>query len=54
MCKQLVERHFGNNVRKEECEFTDDNSIYRFLEDDEGAALNSGIHTQCEARPGKS
>ncbi|XP_057314241.1 uncharacterized protein LOC130655492 isoform X1 [Hydractinia symbiolongicarpus] len=52
MCRQLVERHFGHSVKKESY-FKDDNSIYRFIEDDEGKALNAGIHTQCEPRPGK-
>ncbi|XP_057314242.1 uncharacterized protein LOC130655492 isoform X2 [Hydractinia symbiolongicarpus] len=50
MCRQLVERHFGHSVKKESY-FKDDNSIYRFIEDDEGKALNAGIHTQCEPRP---
>ena len=51
MCQQLVQRHFGHSI-KNETVFKDDNTIYRFIEDDQGNALNSGIHTQCESRPG--
>lgn len=53
MCKQLVDRHFGHNVKNDSEEFKDDNSIYRFIEDDESNALNAGIKTQCEPRPGR-
>jgi len=53
MCKQLVDRHFGQNVKKSDSEeFRDDNSIYQFIEDIEASALNAGIKTQCEPRPG--
>ena len=52
MCQQLVTRHFGHNVKNDTENFQDDNSIYRFIEDDESNALNSGVKTQCEPRPG--
>ncbi|XP_066914588.1 uncharacterized protein [Clytia hemisphaerica] len=54
MCQQLVERHFGHNVKRGESEeFKDDDSVYQFIEDVQANALNAGIKTQCEPRPGK-
>ena len=53
MCKQIVERHFGHAVKKgHQAEFKDDQTIYRFLEDDENNALNAGMSSLCEPRPG--
>ena len=53
MCQQLVERHFGHNVKRGESEeFKDDDSVYQFIEDVQANALNGGIKTQCEPRPG--
>ena len=51
MCKQVVEQQFGRAIKKGEKEFRDDNTIYRFLEDDESNALNSGVTSLCEPRP---
>ena len=52
MCSQLVERNFGHSLGKgQETLFKDDDSIYRFLEDDETSALNSGMSSVCEPRP---
>jgi len=52
MCQQLVERHFGHNVKRGESEeFKDDDSVYQFIEDVQANALNAGIKTQCEPRP---
>jgi len=51
MCKQLVEKHFGKSVKeKGQIEFRDDDTIYRFLEDDQSNALNSDINSDCEPR----
>ncbi|XP_065062483.1 uncharacterized protein LOC135689250 isoform X2 [Rhopilema esculentum] len=51
MCKQLVEKHFGKSVKeKGQIEFRDDDTIYRFLEDDQTNALNSDIVSDCEPR----
>lgn len=53
MCQQLVDRHFGHSVNKDTATgFKDDATIYRFIEDDEGTALNSNIHSACEPQPG--
>eukprot|EP00112_Aurelia_sp_Birch-Aquarium-sp1_P013372 Seg2837.2 transcript_id=Seg2837.2/GoldUCD/mRNA.D3Y31 product="DEP domain-containing mTOR-interacting protein" protein_id=Seg2837.2/GoldUCD/D3Y31 len=53
MCKQLVEKHFGKSVKnKGQLEFRDDETIYRFLEDDQTNALNSEINSDCEPRGG--
>ena len=53
MCKQLVEKHFGKSVKeKGQIEFRDDDTIYRFLEDDQTNALNSDIVSDCEPRDG--
>ena len=53
MCQQLVERNFGHSVQKDGNKgFKDDDTIYRFLEDDETRALNGDVRTQCEPRPG--
>jgi len=52
MCQQLVDRHFGHSVNKDTATgFKDDATIYRFIEDDEGTALNSNIHSACEPQP---
>ena len=54
MCKQLVEKHFGHSVKeKGQIEFRDDDTIYRFLEDDHNNALNSEVVSDCEPRSGK-
>ena len=55
MCKQLVEKRFGHAVKRknQEVEFRDDDTIYRFLEDDTSNALNAGISSDCEPRAGK-
>ena len=53
MCKQLVEKHFGKSVKeKGQIEFRDDETIYRFLEDDQTNALNSDMNSDCEPRKG--
>ena len=53
MGQNLVQRNFGHSLQKDgNTDFKDDGTIYRFLEDDEGRALNSTVHTQCEPRPG--
>ena len=53
MCKQIVGRHFGHAVKKgKQAEFKDDSTIYRFLEDDESNALNAGLSSLCDPRPG--
>ena len=55
MCKQLVEKHFGKSVKdKGQLEFRDDETIYRFLEDDQTNALNSEISSDCEPRGGET
>ncbi|XP_031549993.1 uncharacterized protein LOC116287451 [Actinia tenebrosa] len=53
MCQNLLERHFGHSIKKgdEEKGFTDDDTLYRFLEDDESNALNTGMGSLCEPRP---
>ena len=54
MCKQLIEKHFGKSVKdKGQIEFRDDDTIYRFLEDDQTNALNSEMNSDCEPRKGK-
>lgn len=51
MCKQLVEKHFGKSVKdKGQIEFRDDDTIYRFLDDDKSNALNSVSSSDCEPR----
>eukprot|EP00794_Sanderia_malayensis_P004765 gene4765-5392_t len=51
MCKQLVEKHFGHSVKdKGQIEFRDDDTIYRFLDDDQSNALNSEASSSCEPR----
>lgn len=53
MGQQLVERNFGHSAQKDGNKgFKDDDTIYRFLEDDESRALNGDVRTQCEPRPG--
>ena len=53
MCKHLVESHFTHTVKGKTLEFRDDNTLYRFLEDDETNALNANYTSDCEPRPGK-
>lgn len=52
MCQQLVDQNFGQSVKKGPDDFKDDNSIYQFIEDVQANALNAGIISQCEPRPG--
>ena len=52
MCQQLVDRNFGQSIKKGPEDFRDDNSIYQFIEDVQANALNAGIISQCEPRPG--
>ena len=52
MCQQLVDRNFGQSIKKGPEDFKDDNSIYQFIEDVQANALNAGIISQCEPRPG--
>lgn len=54
MLRELVERHFGHGIKRSDVSFQDDTSFYRFIEDDDSNALNSGVSTQCEPSPGKS
>ena len=51
-CQQLVDRNFCQSIKKGPEDFKDDNSIYQFIEDVQANALNSGIISQCEPRPG--
>jgi hypothetical protein len=53
MCQNLIEHHFVHPVKKgdEEKGFSDDDTLFRFLEDDESNALNSGVGSLCEPRP---
>ena len=52
MCQQLVDRNFGQSIKKGPEDFKDDNSIYQFIEDVQANALNAGIISQCEPRRG--
>lgn len=52
MCQQLVQRNFGQSVKKGPEDFKDDNSIYQFIEDVQANAMNAGIISQCEPRSG--
>ena len=52
MCQNLIDRYFVKKLKSgNDQQFTDDNSYYRFLEDDESNALNSGMESLCEPRP---
>jgi len=53
MCQNLLDRKFAYAVKKSEQEkqFADDDTLYRFLEDEESNALNSGMESLCEPRP---
>lgn len=51
MGQQLIDRHFGYNVKTDEI-FRDDQTYYRLMEDDETSALNSGSVSECEPQPG--
>ncbi|PVD23300.1 hypothetical protein C0Q70_16566 [Pomacea canaliculata] len=50
MGQQLIDRHFGYNVKTDEI-FRDDQTYYRLMEDDETSALNSGSVSECEPQP---
>ena len=52
MGQQLIDRHFGHNV-KNETVFEDGAVYYRLLEDDTSRALNAGEVSECEPRPGR-
>ncbi|XP_074642109.1 uncharacterized protein LOC141899601 [Tubulanus polymorphus] len=47
MGQQLIDRHFGHNVHKEEI-FQDSDVYYRLMEDDDSLALNSGSVSECK------
>lgn len=51
MGQQLINRHFGHEVKHHEV-FKDDDTYYRLIEDDETTALNSGDVSSCEPGPG--
>ncbi|KAK6188137.1 hypothetical protein SNE40_004387 [Patella caerulea] len=50
MGQELINKHFGNNVKNEET-FRDDNVYYRLLDDTDDNALNSGAMSECKPRP---
>ena len=52
MGNSLLEKHFSHSAKKDTTEFTDDDTLYRLLEDDESNALNADVSSDCEPRPG--
>lgn len=52
MGQELINQHFGHNLKSAE-EFEDSADVfYRLLQDDESSALNAGPLSECEPRPG--
>ncbi len=49
--QNLIDRHFGSQVKKEET-FKPDGTLYQLLEDSETNALNAGETSSCQPRPG--
>lgn len=52
MGQQLIDRHFGHNLKSEQV-FHDDDVYYRLMEDDNTSALNGGVITECEPQSGR-
>ena len=55
MGQSVLQKGFGHQLTGKtdgDVIFKDDNEFYRLLEDDPSGALNAGIVSECEPRPG--